>query len=102
MSNQALIKLSFCYRNHLDEVREYSLQFTSIPDFTNYLRWEPEKAMLIKYGKVDEERIKNSRTSGVKLSVLSEGSQFVFDDAFKFAEFLRSSPMIARDLQYSG
>jgi hypothetical protein len=99
MPNQALIKLSFCYRNHLDDVKEYSVQFMCIPDFTNYLRWEPEKAMLIGYGKVNEETVRNSRTSNVKISIDHHGRTSTFDTAKQFGDFLKKSPEIAGLLQ---
>jgi hypothetical protein len=95
------INLTFFYRNHLDEVNDYTLEFASIPDFKNYLRWEPEKAMLIGYGKVDEDRVRASRTSNVVVAVATDGLWFGFYTARGFADFLGWNHSEARKLQWT-
>lgn len=100
MDATTVIKLSFSYRNHLSQVNDYTLEFSSIPDFKNYLRWEPDKAMLIGYGNVDHERIKKSRTSNTIISISHRGHNFNFDTAKQFGDFLNQTPEIARLLQY--
>jgi hypothetical protein len=95
-----VIRVFFLYRNHLDEVRRFEIPFTSVPDLKNYLRWEPEKAMLLGYGKVDEDVIRKSRTSDVTLCIQANGQTYTFVNADQFAEFLKKEKAIARRLQF--
>jgi hypothetical protein len=94
------ILVSFLYRNHLDEVRRFEIPFTSIHDLRNYLRWEPEKAMLWGYGNVDEDAIRKSRTSDVTVSIEANGQTYTFVNATQFAEFLKKEKTIAIRLQF--
>jgi len=98
--DKSRITLSFSYRNHLDETTDHAVHFMSIPDFVNYLRWEPEKAMLIGYGPVNEERVRNSRTQNTKISIAWRDELFKFETATQLGSFLDNTPLIARELQH--
>lgn len=93
------IELSFTYRNHLNQISECSLSFNSIHDFKNYLRWEPDKAMLIGYGKVDPDRVKITRTSDLTVGIVDNGLWFGFKTARGFADFLNWNHAVATKLQ---
>jgi hypothetical protein len=56
--------------------------------------------MHIDYGKVDEEIVRNSRTSNVKILSDYQGSTLTFETAVQFGDFLNHTPEIARILQY--
>lgn len=97
----AQIILRYTYRNHLDDLREYAVSFVTIHNFANYLRWNPDKAMMIKYGPVDEEQIKNSRTSNLRMFIQYDGKEVEFKDAHHFAKFLKENPDVAKQFQFT-
>lgn len=94
------IVLRFTYRNHLNELSEHACEFLSIEDFKNYLRWVPERAMLIGYGKINEDVIKISRSSNVRLSIVFRDQvkeeEITFNNAASFGQFLRQYNVFAR------
>jgi hypothetical protein len=95
------IHLFFSYRNHLNEVNDYSTEFASVPDFKNYLRWEPVKAMLIGYGPISQECLDKARVSKVKLAISHDGAMVQFDNAHQFADYLKRHKEIARALSFN-
>jgi hypothetical protein len=95
------IELTFNYRNHLDEVSRGRHVFNSIPEFKQYLRWEPVKAMLIGYGPIKEELLIDARVSDVKLAILHDGARVEFENAHKFADYLKRHKEVAKALQFS-
>jgi hypothetical protein len=94
------IHLSFSYRNHLNEINDYSVEFASVPDFKNYLRWEPVKGMLIGYGPVNQELLENARVSNVKLSISHDSAIVNFDNAHQLADYLKRHREIAKALSF--
>jgi hypothetical protein len=103
--DQCRIILRYTYHDRIHNVfRDCETEFEHIPNFTNYLRWEPERAMAIGYGKVDEERLKNSRSSNVRVSIWyrtgDQAKEVHFQNAAGLAAFLDENPELAKDLQY--
>jgi hypothetical protein len=95
------IVLRFKFRNHLDQVSDNEVDFPSIHHFRNYLRWEPERAMMIGYGKRDEQRISASRSSDVRLLLIVGDKEIAFASATEFVKYLDTHPEVAASLQYS-
>jgi hypothetical protein len=94
------IILTFTYRNHLDQVTHHAVRFFSIPDLKNYLRWEPEKAMHIGYGEVDEERLSKSKTANVSLAISYGRELLRVTTAKELAAFLGMHRQAANALQF--
>lgn len=94
------ILLRYTYRNHLDEFRQFEDDFISIAAFTGYLRWVPDRAMMIGYTKSDPEILNKTRTSNVQLAINADGTEWTFKNVFDLAYFLDHNPDIALHLQY--
>lgn len=96
------IVLRYTYRNYVDELKDYQEEFITIPTFSNYLRWEPLRAMAIGYGEVNQDDLKKSRSTNVRLSLRFEnGEEVFFNNATEFVDYLTKHPDLAKRLQFS-
>lgn len=102
---KAVIVIRFTFRNHLEEEREYREDIGSIPEFKNFLRWAPDKAMMIGYKRPDEEVLSRSQNSNVRLSIrygltTAMENEVHFKDVYELNLFLRQNAEIAKALRY--
>lgn len=102
---KAVIVVRHTQRNHLDEEREYREDIGSIAEFKNFLRWAPDKAMMIGYKRPDPEVLSRSRNSNVRLSIrygltMAMENEVHFKDVHELNLFLRANAEIAKALQY--
>lgn len=88
------------YQNHAGEVNEYNDEFLSIQDFKNYLRWVPERAMAIGYIPVDDNKLRNSRSSTVRLGIINRGKETLLANAGELGIFLQNDADAAKALGY--
>lgn len=101
---KANIVVRYTQRNHLDEVRECKDEIGSMSEFSNFLRWAPDKAMMLGYTKPDEEVLSKSRNSNLRLSIrygtMAMENEVHFKDVYELNKFLIENKEIAKALQY--
>ncbi|HNP94252.1 MAG TPA: hypothetical protein PKJ63_01440 [Cyclobacteriaceae bacterium] len=85
---RAIIALNFDYRNHLDEVKNHTLEFPSIHQLRNYFRWDPNIAMILKHQPEDPDKLRNARATNVRLFVTYQGECIWFKDAVELEKNL--------------
>lgn len=78
--------------------------FVNILELANYLRWEPERAVQIRYGKLPHNHIPSGRSTDVTLMLWFKASHYElhaeFADVHSFARFLDCNPLIAECVNY--
>lgn len=102
---KATIVVHYTQRNHLDQVRECEEEYSSFSDFTNFLRWAPDKAMMLGYTAPNEEVLRKSQNSNVRISIRYGLTREMdreehFKDVPDLIEFLGVNGEIARALGY--
>jgi hypothetical protein len=79
--------------------------FVNIHELANYLRWEPERAVQIGYGKLPHNHIHSGRSSEVTLMLWFKDAhselRAEFANVSAFARFLDSNDVIADCLNYT-
>ena len=79
--------------------------FVNIHELANYLRWEPERAVQIGYGKLPHNHIYSGRSSDVTLMLWFKDAHSELHAEFAnvgaFARFLDSNNVIADCLNYT-
>jgi hypothetical protein len=108
MISDCKILIRYIYQAYpLEDFKGYEKEFSSFPDFVNYLIWEPERAALVGFSELPEETMKNSRNSNVSLAVkFNEGSDKTNEIFFRtfqgMTTFFKERPDVAEKLQYKG
>jgi hypothetical protein len=78
--------------------------FVNILELANYLRWEPERAMQIGYGKLPSNHIPSGRSTDVTLLLWFKAHQYElhaeFANVHSFARFLDCNSVIAECVNY--
>lgn len=103
---KATIVIRYTNRNHLDQVRECEEDYSSFSDFTNFLRWAPDKAMMLGYTAPNEEVLRKSRNSNVRISIKYGLTREMdreehFKDVRDMIEFLGVNGEIAKALGFT-
>lgn len=102
---KAVIVVRFTQRNHLDEERDYEKVIGSMSDLDNFFRWEPDKAMMLGHTARDEDVLKSSMNSNLRLSIrygltVDMDKEEPFTDVHDMYAFLDANNYIAKALQY--
>lgn len=96
---KANIVIRFDQRTHQGEVKTYEDEIGSMSEFSNFLRWAPDKAMMLGYKKPDAEVLSKSINSNVRLSMQME-NEVHFKDVYELNTFLKYNADVAKALQY--
>ena len=94
------IILRFTYRNQLNELHDYHDEFESVHDFRKYFQCEPLRAMAIDYIPAEENKLKDSRSSNVRLSIKVDNQEIPFSNAHDFEYYLKKNAEVASVLQF--
>ena len=98
-----LIRFTYRAQPHEDN-KSYVVEFSSFPDFVNYLIWEPERGALVGFGTLADEPVKSNCNSNVSLGVsyCERGSAHeVFCKTFQsLTDFLAEHAAVAEKLLY--
>lgn len=102
---KASIVLYSMEKNHQGEIRPFENSFFSIHDFTNYLRWCPDKGLMIGYkrknaGKGHSTAVETvSLQVAVKYGTMQMENEVRFKDVYELADFFRKNRDVAQALQ---
>jgi hypothetical protein len=89
------------YRNHLDELHDYTDYIGYVHQFQAPLHWAPEKAEALgQPGDYHDKRHFNPRVSNVRLSIMVGGAETTLKNIDELACFRDSDPATARKLGY--